>query len=164
MPCKYFTQPIFQTIIKSQFTQGQLKSLDWQKKILATSWTLANGPVTKAFLLLTSSTKLLLKMMKLNFKSSMLKLIFQIINSLAYCSLFALGCYFIYEGQVIQRYTLGRTNFAEFDEELVEFPTIVFFIDNADDNRTYKLGSDFKIFYIAEANYRVITPFRHSIF
>ena len=66
-------------------------------------------------------------MIKLRFQ-----LIIRIIKTLVYCTLFAVGCYFIYEGQVIQRYTLGRTNFAEFEEELEEFPTILFFIDDGD--------------------------------
>ena len=89
-------------------------------------------------------------MMKLSFQ-----LFIQIVNTLVYCILFAVGCYFIYQGQVIQRYTLGRTNFAEFEEELEEFPTLVFFIDNGDKNRTYKYGTDFTILYSLEAYSRL---------
>ena len=79
-------------------------------------------------------------------------LIIRVFKTLVYCTLFAVGCYFIYEGQVIQRYTLGRTNFAEFDEELREFPTIVFFIDDGDKNSSYTYGTDFLIHYGIEAN------------
>ena len=89
-----------------------------------------------------------LKMIKLRSQS-----IIRLINTLVYCTLFAVGCYFIYQGQVIQRFTLGRTNFAEFEEELEEFPTILFFIDDGDKNRTYKYGTDFMIFYGIEANF-----------
>ena len=75
------------------------------------------------------------------------KAVVQITDSFLYCFLFGLGCYFIYQGQVVQKFKLGRTNFAEFDEELTEFPTLVTFIDDGGTN-SLKIGIDFNISYI----------------
>ena len=75
------------------------------------------------------------------------KSVFQITDSFLYCFLFGLGCYFIYQGQVVQKFILGRTNFAEYDEELTEFPTLVTFIDDGGRN-SLKIGIDFNISYI----------------
>ena len=66
----------------------------------------------------------------MNYPKMNTKLVVSITDSFLYCFLFGLGCYFIYQGQVVQKFTLGRTNFAEFDEELTEFPTLVTFIDD----------------------------------
>ena len=83
----------------------------------------------------------------MNYPNINTKLVLQITDSFLYCFLFILGCYFIYQGQVVQKFTLGRTNFAEFDEELTELPTLVAFIDDGGTN-SLKIGIDFNISYM----------------
>ena len=68
--------------------------------------------------------------------------VLQIMEKLLYFALLGLGIYFIYRGDVIPRFWLGRTNFAEYLEDMNEFPTITAYIGNAPKNFT--LGEDFK--------------------
>ena len=46
------------------------------------------------------------------------------IDKFSYVALAILGFYFIYQGQVIQRFSEEKTIFAEYDEALEEFPTM----------------------------------------
>ena len=50
-------------------------------------------------------------------------------NLLCFC-LLGLGVYFIYMGDVIPRFWLGRTNFAQYDEALTELPIIATYVTN----------------------------------
>ena len=47
------------------------------------------------------------------------------LNALVYISLFSLGCFFIYQGNVVQRFQEKKTNNAEHTEVAAEMPTIV---------------------------------------
>ena len=53
------------------------------------------------------------------------KHVIQLIEKLVYIALICVGCFFIYQGDVLQRFQLKRTNFAEYEENLTEFPTIL---------------------------------------
>ena len=46
------------------------------------------------------------------------------LDKLLYVALAMLGFFFIYHGEVIQRFNKGKTFFAEYNEALDEFPTI----------------------------------------
>ena len=51
------------------------------------------------------------------------------IDRIVYLSLLGLGMYFIYEGDVVYRYRLKKTNFAEKSEPVKELPTILAHIE-----------------------------------
>ena len=51
------------------------------------------------------------------------------IDRIVYLSLLGLGMYFIYEGDVVYRYRLRKTNFAERSEPVKELPTILAHIE-----------------------------------
>ena len=72
------------------------------------------------------------------------QLFIQIIDRLTYLALSILGLYFIVEGNVIQNFRSGKTNFAQYSEPVTEIPTILTFIDSTK-QRQYKYGIDFKI-------------------
>ena len=97
----------------------------------------------------------------MNYPKINTRLVVPITDSFLYCFLFGLGCYFIYQGQVVQKFTLGRTNFAEFDEELTELPTLVAFIDDGGTN-SLKIVIDFNISYIVSDS-KNITNFTATI-
>ena len=67
--------------------------------------------------------------------------ILKLLENLPYFSLLGLGIYFIYMGDVIPRFWVGRTNFAEYEEEMDELPTISTFVYH--ENLT--LGEDFNL-------------------
>ena len=69
------------------------------------------------------------------------KHVLQILENLLYLALLGLGIYFIYMGDVIPRYWLGRTNIAEYQEVMNELPTISTYIINVPENFT--MGKDF---------------------
>ena len=60
-----------------------------------------------------------------------------------YHVLLGVGIFFIYQGDVITRYWLKRTNFAEFSEPLAELPTILAFSDPPESSLS--LQKDFNI-------------------
>ena len=72
---------------------------------------------------------------------------FQIIDVVVYNLLLVLGFYLIYEGEVIQRFSRKRTNFAEFDEKVAEFPTIITSIDDLPNRHDFKFREHFDISY-----------------
>ena len=57
----------------------------------------------------------------------------------------ALGCYFIYQGEVVQKYKSKMTNFALSEENIAELPTIKTWISPL--TSQFKLGKDFNITY-----------------
>ena len=70
--------------------------------------------------------------------------VLKLLDNLLYFSLLGLGIYFIYIGDVIPRFWIGRTNFAEYEEAMNELPTIsTFIIDDIPANFT--LGKDFNL-------------------
>ena len=48
-----------------------------------------------------------------------------IVGLFMYIAFLCLGIYFIYEGNVVQRFQMKRTNFAESNERINELPTIL---------------------------------------
>ena len=69
--------------------------------------------------------------------------VLQLFEAVFYFSLLGLGLYFIYEGEVIQRYLVGRTDFYQYNERITEFPTVVTIVNSAPNNLT--LGEDFNV-------------------
>ena len=59
--------------------------------------------------------------------------------------LFGLGIFFIIQGNVVQRFLKKRTDFSQYNEDIVERPTIVTFIDPIPTNMKY--GKDYHIEY-----------------
>ena len=74
-----------------------------------------------------------------------MQMISVLVQNVLYFSMLGLGIFFIYEGEVIQRFQLRRTNFAVFEEDLTELPTITTYIYPYIANITY--NRDFKIFF-----------------
>ena len=75
----------------------------------------------------------------------------QIVRQFMYIAFLCLGIYFIYEGNVVQRFQMKRTNFAESNERINELPTILAEIEYKypypDTLMIY--GTDFNISYQA---------------
>ena len=75
----------------------------------------------------------------------------QIVGQFMYIAFLCLGIYFIYEGNVVQRFQMKRTNFAESNERINELPTILAEIEYIypypDNLMIY--GTDFNISYQA---------------
>ena len=75
--------------------------------------------------------------------------IFQIIDTVVFWFFLFLGVYLIYVGEVIQKFQLTRANFAEYEEEIREIPTMLTYIQYDLDhhittNWTYlEYGKDF---------------------
>ena len=66
-----------------------------------------------------------------------------LLDRTVYTLMLILGIYFIYQGDVVQRYQLGRTNFAVYEEPMSELPTIITYI--SDSNITF--GKHYKIYF-----------------
>ena len=58
-----------------------------------------------------------------------LKAFFQCLDTLLYVALSIAGFYLIYAGDVIEKFKIERTNFAEYVENITEIPTILTYID-----------------------------------
>ena len=69
-----------------------------------------------------------------------------LLNKLVYITMFGLGSYFIYEGEVVQRFQLKRTNFAVYEEPIFEPPVMVTYIWPI---KNVTLGKDFLIYVIS---------------
>ena len=65
------------------------------------------------------------------------------LERLFYSILLGVGCYLIYEGDVVQKYLRRRTNFAVHEEDMTELPTIVTYIYPYSND--FKIGRDFEI-------------------
>ena len=64
------------------------------------------------------------------------------IEKVIYLSLLGLGIYFIDQGDVIQRYRIKRTNFAEYSEPASELPTIITRVEHSSQAIHPKIGTD----------------------
>ena len=73
----------------------------------------------------------------------------QIVGHFMYMAFLCLGIYFIYEGNVVQRFQMKRTNFAESNERVNELPTILANIEYQYPypNALLDYGIDFNISY-----------------
>ena len=69
-------------------------------------------------------------------------LILLVLQNAVYIALLTLGCYFIYQGKVIQRYLIQRTDFSEYSEAMSELPTLTTFILPFE---TLTFGKDFNV-------------------
>ena len=72
-----------------------------------------------------------------------IKQILALTQKLVYLCMLGLGIYLIYQGEVLQKFQLMRTNFAVYKEHIFEFPTIGTCIYPY--SYTFKLGRDFNI-------------------
>ena len=79
---------------------------------------------------------------------SRVKTVLLVIDSLVYLAMLGLGFFFIYKGDVLQRFQLKRTNFAVFEEPITELPTIKTYIDPYNGDLAYL--KDFWIVWRAE--------------
>ena len=68
----------------------------------------------------------------------------QVIEYIASIAFLCLGWFFIYQGEVWQRFNLRRTNVAKY-EEITELPTIYTTVGNLNYNAAF--GKDFKMSY-----------------
>ena len=70
----------------------------------------------------------------------------QVFDIIVHLNFLLVGIYFIYHGDIFSRFLKGRTQFAEFEENISEIPTILTYIEF---KRTLitplKYGSDFNI-------------------
>ena len=78
--------------------------------------------------------------------------IFGTVHKAIYVAMMCLGCYFIYQGDIVQRFKQRRTNFAEYTEPITELPTIVTWIQYSNDSQTSKLqfGKDYSLDFQSE--------------
>ena len=74
-----------------------------------------------------------------------LKTIFVLVEKLVYFTMFSLGVYFIYQGEIVHRFQLQRTNFAVYEEAIIELPSTVMYIWPPTKNITF--GKDYWIHY-----------------
>ena len=74
---------------------------------------------------------------------------FLAINSAALFSLLYLGCYFIIESNIWERFKQKRSNFAEYTEPMTELPALMIWIEyhQNHDQANLMLGVDFNITY-----------------
>ena len=73
-------------------------------------------------------------------------LVFQGTETVLNLSLVILGLYFIYQGDVMNRFMLKRTNFAEYYEDITELPTIFTWIEFDGYSESYlNVGIDFNV-------------------
>ena len=70
-----------------------------------------------------------------------------VLNSLVYLAMLAMGLYFIYQGGVVQRFILKRSNFATYEDQITELPTIVIWVYP----KNASFGEDFKLYFSTRA-------------
>ena len=68
----------------------------------------------------------------------------RIIGRVKYFLFFLVGNYFIYQGDVINKFNIKRTSFSQYDESIAELPTILVNVMHKD-NRTWSYENDFTI-------------------
>ena len=75
------------------------------------------------------------------------KTLYQCLDQLIYSAFLFLACYFIYVGDVLDKFRSKRTNFAEYLEPVTELPTITTYIQSTDKIGVLLYGKDFNISY-----------------
>ena len=78
----------------------------------------------------------------------------KIVRYVVYIALLILGVYFIYAGDILQKFSNKKTTFAEYGEPVTELPTILAFIEYVDQNVTFKYGKDFKWTFQTDIEWR----------
>ena len=81
-----------------------------------------------------------------------------VIDWFAYIGLFSVAIYFIQKADVWDRYQLGRTNFAEYEEPISERPTIIAYIDPMSMTANLTYGQDFNISYFVSDRISSLQP------
>ena len=79
-----------------------------------------------------------------NKSRNMLQSFCKAVDIVVYIALTITGSFFIYHGEVWQRFTLKRTNFAVYDKPVTALPTILTYIEG-DKSKDLKYGLDFNI-------------------
>ena len=69
---------------------------------------------------------------------SRIKVFILTLESIVYFLLLGMGIYFIYDGGLVQKFQLGRTNFALYEEPVSELPTIVTFMKPWNESFTFE--------------------------
>ena len=72
-----------------------------------------------------------------------IKILFNILGKMVYFCTLGIGVYFIYEGEVVQRFQRRRTNFAHYEEQVSELP--IHTISVWTKNKTFKFGEDYHL-------------------
>ena len=70
--------------------------------------------------------------------------IFKIVGKVKYAVFLVLGFYFIFQGNVIEKYNLKKTTFTEEVEDVTELPTIMTAVVHRE-SRSLTYGDDFSI-------------------
>ena len=70
-----------------------------------------------------------------------------VLENVVYLFLLFLGVFFIYQGDVIHKYQIRRTNFAGFEEHPSELPTILTYVEYTKPLMRLKYGIDFNMSY-----------------
>ena len=78
----------------------------------------------------------------------------KIVKYSVYVTLLFLAVYFIYAGDTIQKFSNKKTSFAEYGEPVSELPTILAFIEYADQNTTFEYGKDFNWTFQSDISWR----------
>ena len=68
-----------------------------------------------------------------------------IVHKGIYLALWCVAVYLIVVGDIIQKFSQKRTNFAEYAESLTEWPTILAFVEYSKPNETLQYGKDFNL-------------------
>ena len=76
---------------------------------------------------------------------SKLGIVLKIAGKIIYLSLLAVGCYFIYEGEVLKKFALQKTSFSENDEALTEYPNLFTYFLTTTFTSNLTLGRDYNI-------------------
>ena len=72
--------------------------------------------------------------------------LFQVFDNMAYVILSIVGCYFIYKGEVLQRFGARKTFFAEYNEPVTDLPSLLTYIDGPI-RQDLEYGKDFNLSY-----------------
>ena len=78
----------------------------------------------------------------------------KIVKYSVYVTLLFLAVYFIYAGDTVQKFSNKKTSFAEYGEPVSELPTILAFIEYADQNTTFEYGKDFNWTFQSDISWR----------
>ena len=93
------------------------------------------------------------------------KVTVKIFDNILHAGLLTLGLYFIYQGNVINRFQQRRCNFAEYDEPVTELPTIVTRMDQLPSNQeSLKFRKNFWILLGKEMEDKWLLEGENSIF
>ena len=84
---------------------------------------------------------------------ALLKMVPEVLDKLFYISLLGLAIYFLYVGDVIQRFQAQRITFAVYEESMTELPTISTYISKIPSH--FSMGVDFNL----TLERKIIRPF-----